>query len=62
MDKEKEAKAEWVKNYIQKTLNDAEKAKKEKELELELEEYTKKFLEDVAKLKQERGKNDNVGN
>ena len=31
MDKEKEAKAEWVKNYIQKTLNDAEKAKKEKE-------------------------------
>lgn len=60
MDKEKEAKAEWVKNYIQKTLNDAEKAKKEKELELE--EYTQKFLEDVAKLKQERGKNDNVGN
>ena len=31
MDKEKEAKAEWVKNYIKKTLEQTEKEKREKE-------------------------------
>lgn len=31
MDKEKEAKKLWVDNYIQKTLEEIEKAKEEKE-------------------------------